>query len=194
MMSAFNDDKTFVDEAALRASNFSASVLRQQGYSLAALKSCCFSASELKEAGYESVALRCAGFDAEEQRLGGFSCADVFAAGFSHIRLRLAGYTALDLCEGLHLSVEELKNAGFTAAQIRKATGVIASELKTAGFSALACSECATPGELLRAGFTKAELKPIGAWLHDGEYSYYNSYWSCCLATDRESQYCSRHP
>lgn len=47
--------------------------------------------------------------------------------------------------------------------------------------------------ELLRAGYTKNELKPLGAWQHDGVFKSYNQYWDCCFGLDRNTKYCVPH-
>ncbi len=47
--------------------------------------------------------------------------------------------------------------------------------------------------EMLRAGYPKADLKPLGVWPHDGEWQNYNQYWNCCFSLEKKSQYCAAH-
>lgn len=72
-----------------------------------------------------------------------------------------------------------------------KAVGYRVSELRAIGFSAAEVMTSYTPGELLRAGYHKEELKPLGLWPHDGEWQNYNQYWQCCLSLDKQTVYCA---
>ncbi len=46
---------------------------------------------------------------------------------------------------------------------------------------------------MLRAGYPKTDLKPLGVWPHDGEWQNYNQYWNCCFSLEKKSQYCAAH-
>jgi len=173
----------------LQRCNFSAGALREEGFGATALRLCSFDAFELREAGFDALSLRVAGFGPKDLFEGGFSAKQVSDAGFSASRLQSAGFEAIELKEELHLDCTALKLAGYKASEVRK-VGYLPGDLKTAGYGPGDMLSCCTPAELVRAGFTKNELKPIGAHLHDGQWQLYNSYWSCCYSTDSTGQYC----
>ena len=58
------------------------------------------------------------------------------------------------------------------------------------GFTAAELAPFYSAHELARSGYTKEELKPVGAWKHDGEWQSYNQYWNCCFSLDKASIYC----
>jgi hypothetical protein len=45
--------------------------------------------------------------------------------------------------------------------------------------------------EILRAGYPKEKLKPLGLWPHDGQWHYYNNYWDCCFSLEKNSTCCA---
>lgn len=114
---------------------------------------------------------------------------EVAEAGFTNKQLRLGGFDAIDMKDVMKLSVKQCKEAGYTAYELR-VVGFLASELKEAGFAAEDLATCCKPGEIYRTGFSKDVLKPLGFWKHDGEWQYYNGYWSCCHSLDGESIFC----
>eukprot|EP01034_Spumella_vulgaris_P028080 gene28080-34880_t len=119
---------------------------------------------------------------------GGFPIQEVSLAGFNHTRLAQAGYTAFDMLEILHLDILALKKAGFGAVELKN-VGASASQMKSCGFTAKQLQHLYTAGELNRAGYSKSELKHVGAWPHDGEWKHYNQYWSCCFSLDHHTKY-----
>jgi intracellular multiplication protein IcmE len=206
-----------INEQQLRENQFSALKLKELGYGVDHLKACGFDARELHEAGFNAVQLRCAGFSPAELRQGGLTVIEVHEAGFSHLRLIEAGFTAADLKDYLNLSLVELRQAGFKAGQL-KAVGYIASELRAVGATAAEIKPYFTPGgkvtafltplpsltsfdmrtlffvtptEILRAGYPKDKLKPLGLWPHDGQWQHYNNYWSCCFSLDKTTTCCA---
>lgn len=58
------------------------------------------------------------------------------------------------------------------------------------GFTAAELAPFYSPHELARSGYSKEELKPVGAWKHDGQWQAYNQYWNCCFSLDKASIYC----
>lgn len=68
--------------------------------------------------------------------------------------------------------------------------GYVCKELRDVGYPADDLLTCYTPEELARSGFTKSDLKPLGAWPHDGEWQMYNQYWGCCYSLTYASRYC----
>jgi len=159
------------------------------GFDLFQLKDACFDATDLKNAGYTTIQLRCGGFDAGQLREAGFDIHQISAAGFDHRKLRLGGFQAHDLRHDLLCDERQLKDAGFSATDL-KGCAFHASELKAIGYTPLQMMECYTAEQLGRAGFTKADLKPIGAWIHDGQWQSYNHYWNCCFSVDKASLFC----
>lgn len=179
-----------ITESDLLKYNFDCSRLRQEGgFNVFQLKDCCFDADDLKNAGFSAIELRCAGFNAEALRLGGYSVLDVSSAGFTPLKLREAGFNAQEIQSDLHLNESDLKTAGFGAEELRD-VGYRAKELKDIGFSAIDLQPFYPPEELIRSGFTKDDLQPIGAWKHDGQWQIYNQYWSCCFSLEKNSHYC----
>jgi len=90
----------------------------------------------------------------------------------------------------LGLNLAQLKDAGYDPLSLKE-IGFTAAELKSVGFSAEAVMPYYSPGEILRAGYLKTELKPLGLFPHDGEWQLYNNYWSCCHDLDKKSKYCA---
>ena len=50
---------------------------------------------------------------------------------------------------------------------------------------------CVLFTEILRAGYPKEKLKPLGLWPHDGQWQSYNNYWSCCFSLEKTSTCCA---
>ena len=182
-------NKDFVDPESLQNADFNATTLRKQGFTLDALVKCQFEADQLIQAGFSVIELRCAGFDVALLREGGCCAIDCASAGFTHQQLRRGGFTAAHLKEDLKLGARACKQAGYTCKEMIK-VGFIANEMKIAGFTASEIADSCSAGEMLRAGFTKDVLKPLGKWEHDGDWQIYNQYWSCCHSLDSESTYC----
>ena len=189
-MSGFANKR--ITEEDLVSSNFDASKLREKGFDEHQLKLAGFDAADLKAAGFNAVQLRCAGFTPADLKRGGFSVVDVSEAGFNNSRLVEAGFTAHELKDKLNLNLMDLKNAGFGATEL-KGVGFVAAQLKSVGFTAKDIRHLYSPGEILRAGYSKAEMKPLGLWPHDGEWQSYNQYWNCCFSLDKKSLHCSAH-
>ncbi|MBA4695841.1 MAG: type IVB secretion system protein DotG/IcmE [Legionella sp.] len=125
------------------------------------LKAAGYTATDLKNAGFTPEALKAAGFSAADLKNAGFDAGALKAAGFSADELKRAGFTPSDL-KKLGFSPKDLKAAGFSPDAL-KAAGALAGELKEAGFSAEALKQAGfTPAELKAAGFTPEELKNAG--------------------------------
>ena len=189
MASWLGDDKR-VDAAALTRCNFNASALKAEGFSAAALRFVHFDAYELREASFTALELRVAGYSEIELFRGGYSAKQLFEAGFSHSRLQVAGFEAIEQHEELGLTAAALRSAGYKSSELRK-IGFLAIDMKAAGYSAAETLVCCSPPELARAGYSKDQLQPIGAWAHDGTYNSFYSHWSCCQSTDGNSLYCA---
>ncbi len=204
------NDKVITEEV-IKEASFSAVKLREMGFNETQMKNAGFDSGELREAGYNATQLRCAGFSPEQLRLGGFTLMDVSSAGFGHNRLMRAGFTAIEMKEDLQLTLEQLIKAGFQAVHL-KAVGFRAFELKAAGFLAKQLRQFFIPEgkqnlskgsffalynwyivylEILRCGYSKNELKPLGLWPHDGEWQHYNQYWSCCFSLNKKGKFCA---
>ena len=110
-------------------------------------------------------------------------------AGFTDRQLREGGFEAIELKEELSMTCADLRAAGYEAAALRQ-VGFLATDLRTAEFTVKDISSCCRAGEMRRAGFDKDQLKPLGMWKHDGEWQFYNQYWSCCHSIDATSVYC----
>lgn len=190
-MSNFQTASTdFIDEETLLAANFDVKKLKDDGYSLRALLNCCFSISQLREAGFTSLSLRCAGIGCRAQRDGGYTSEEVFRiGGFTNQQLYDAGYRADELREELNFSCDDLKECGYSAND-QKMCGFLVNDLKASGYTSTEIAACSTPGEMMRAGYGKDVLKPMGMWRHDGTWEYYNSYWSCCHSINQNSKFC----
>ena len=94
------------------------------------------------------------------------------------------------LRERLHVEAAELYQAGYTADELRL-LGYRANELKQLGMSAKVLKDGNfNEGEVMRAGYTKEELKPIGCWPHDGQWNNYNQHWTCCQCLDKKRLFC----
>lgn len=154
-----------------RASNMSATALREKGCSMLALKAGGYSAGALRAAGFSALQLRTAGFNATDLKAAGFSAtelknacfsvADLKAAGFSASELKAAGFTAGEL-KTAGFSAAQLKDAGFSAAQLKDA-GYSAAQLKSAGFTASQLKDAGfSAGQLASAGFSASQLKDAG--------------------------------
>ena len=178
-----------IDEETLKAANFDAKTLYEQGFSAKALRAVWFDPDQLKDAGIPAISLRVAGFNCDDLREGGYDAAEAASAGFTHEQLRRGGYDAVDMKETLKLTAGQCKTAGYGARDLKR-VGFLAAELKEAGFSATELGQCCNPTEMSRAGFEKEVLKPLGYWKHDGEWQYYNQYWSSCHSLEGESIYC----
>jgi hypothetical protein len=72
-----------------------------------------------------------------------------------------------------------------------KHVGFHAKELRTVGYTAKDVQDSYEAEVLSRAGYTKSELKPLGLWIHDGEWQNYNQYWNCCFSLDKRSKFCN---
>lgn len=68
--------------------------------------------------------------------------------------------------------------------------GYHSNELRAIGFTAAELVGLFDPEQLVRGGYSKEELKPIGAWKHDGQWQMYNQYWNCCYNLNSNSVYC----
>lgn len=192
----------------LRQADHSAARLLDAGYSIEQCRNCDFTCEEFRLLGKgdrsmqlnltfivtiigKSVdELRCGGFTAKDMREGGFNCKELNDSGYNLHRLRLAGYLAVELRERLHVEATELHQAGYTADELRL-LGYRANELKELGMSAKVLKDGNfSEGEVMRAGFLKEELKPIGCWPHDGQWNSYNQHWTCCQCLDKKISFC----
>lgn len=154
-----------------RASNMSATALREKGCSMLALKAAGYSAGALRAAGFSALQLRAAGFNATDMKAAGFSAAELKNACFSVSDLKAAGFSAAEL-KSAGFSAGELKTAGFTAAQLKDAgfsaaqlkdAGYSAAQLKDAGFTASQLKDAGfSAGQLVSAGFSASQLKDAG--------------------------------
>lgn len=97
----------------------------------------------------------------------------------------------MDLKDHLLLNQEQLRDAGYDALELRTC-GYRCQELKKIGFSARDLCDVGgfDAGEIIRSGYPKDDLKPLGIWPHDGVFQNYNQYWSCCLSMSKGSVYC----
>jgi ribosomal protein L13E len=187
-MSSFANQVEITEEI-LTSQQFDAKKLKEAGHSAKQLKEAGFDAMELKAAGFTAVQLRVAGFSPADMRQGGYEIRDVLDAGFNHRRLMLGGFSAVEMRETLDLNLDQLAAAGFQVAHLRP-LGFMAAELRAIGYTAHDLKPFFTPGEILRAGYAKDELKPLGLWPHDGTWHSYNNYWDCCFSLDKKSKFC----
>ena len=124
-----------------------------------------------------------------ELREGSYNAKEVSDAGFTNKQLMLGGYDAVDMKENLKLTAQQCRDAGYMAKELKK-VGFMPAELKEAGYPATELATCCNPKEMFKAGYNKEVLKPLGFWKHDGEWQYYNQYWSCCHSLDSDSRFC----
>ena len=156
--------------------NFSASELREGGFSFIELKAGGYTCVEVKAAGCSCAEAKIAGYSCPEVRhagyveglkAAGYTCTDAKAAGYVDV-LKIAGYTCTDAVLA-GCTCDEVRRAGYTCEEARevefdakecRAAGYDASDCKSGGFDA---SECAHAGfsvvELGNAGFSPEDIR-----------------------------------
>lgn len=151
--------------SALDTEAYSASDLREAGFTPDQLQAAGFSASVLLEAGFEpeDLASSTDATSIAELKAAGYSAVELRETGYSLKQLRAAGFSVDVLRREARLSVAELRAAGFSAGQLKEA-GFSPGDLKEAGYGLAAIKKAGyTPQQLCRkSGFSLEELKDAG--------------------------------